>query len=414
LNGVLSLADQALVSGASFATVLIIGRSLSPEALGVYALAMTIVLVLMDAQAELVTAPFMVFRQRSKGQELMGYSGSVLVHQLVLTVVSLVCFCALWAAFSLGLGTSGLSTAYSVLLWAGPLLLMRSFVRHFSFAGFQFATVVVMDAIVVVLQLACLLSLAYVGRLTVPVAFMVMGGASAVGLLVWILTKPQSLTFTPSRFVSDWRMNWSFSKWALASQLVGCSTPFIVPWILEIVQGAAATGLFAACVSMCGIASLFVLGVANLLTPKAAKAYVDDGVGGLLRVLWSSGLLLVGGTAVFCVVVGFAGDSLMSLLFGGAFVETRLVCTVLSLSVLANSINVTLGNGLCAINRPQANLPADTCNLVVTLVLAALLVNRFGVTGVAFSVFLGATLSAVVRCRTFHQFLKAQPRLIKP
>ena len=83
-KGLLSVADQAVVSGTSFATSVAIGRCCSQADLGVYALAMTLVLFVRGVQGELVGSPYAVFSHRRKGPARAGYTGSILVHFLVL------------------------------------------------------------------------------------------------------------------------------------------------------------------------------------------------------------------------------------------------------------------------------------------------------------------------------------------
>src|SRR5262249_7184664 len=82
----LSISDQALVSGASFATSVIIGRTCSKEDLGVYSLALSLVLFIRGIQGELVCSPYAIFSSRREGRDLAAYTGSTLVHYLSLTV----------------------------------------------------------------------------------------------------------------------------------------------------------------------------------------------------------------------------------------------------------------------------------------------------------------------------------------
>lgn len=55
---VLALIDQALVSGASFLTTVLIGRNTLPSQLGTYALSGAILIWVTNAQESLVSLPF--------------------------------------------------------------------------------------------------------------------------------------------------------------------------------------------------------------------------------------------------------------------------------------------------------------------------------------------------------------------
>ncbi|MDP6446992.1 MAG: hypothetical protein QF805_24575, partial [Pirellulaceae bacterium] len=87
-----SVFDQALVSGVSFTTSVILGRNASQEELGVYFLALTIILVMRGVQAELITAPFTIFRQRMSSGRRVAYAQTTLTLQLLVTVASVVGF----------------------------------------------------------------------------------------------------------------------------------------------------------------------------------------------------------------------------------------------------------------------------------------------------------------------------------
>jgi hypothetical protein len=68
--------DQGIISGLSFATSSIIARATGSYGLGIAHLALTMVIFMMNAQAELTIAPFTVYRSRRQGSKLAVYSRS--------------------------------------------------------------------------------------------------------------------------------------------------------------------------------------------------------------------------------------------------------------------------------------------------------------------------------------------------
>ena len=64
---------------------------------------------------------------------------------------------------------------------------------------------------------------------------------------------------------------------------------------------------------------------------------------------------------VFAIFVLASGDFLLVLAFGPKYAGYGLVMGVLALGMVALSMGLTAGIGLWAIERPQANLPADMC-----------------------------------------------------
>ncbi|MEO8493994.1 MAG: lipopolysaccharide biosynthesis protein [Planctomycetota bacterium] len=405
----LAVLDQALVSGLSFATSAIIATSCGRTGLGVAHLALTLLFLMMNVQGELLNAPYTVYRSRKQGRHLHAYSGSLFVHQMVLAACGTVAIVTLIGLNAIGVGPAELAPSLWVLLFASPFCLLHTFIRYFSFAAFQFRLAVAMDMTAAVLQLATLVVLVQLNMLTVPLLFAAMGASSLVACIGWFVFKPEPLRFVRKLVVRHWQENWPFGRWALASHVVGCSGNYVLPWMLAIVHDQAATGTFAGCGKLSALAATFVVGVAHFLSPKAVAAFAEHGVPGLKRVLFTSGIVFGATVGGFCLLVGLTGDFILVSLFGDDFAGTGPIALVLSLAVLANSMAIIGGNGLWALNRPQANLISDVVAIILTLSTAAVLVYSHGVMGIAIATVIGATGGAAVRGATLAYYLNRVP-----
>ena len=62
------------------------------------------------------------------------------------------------------------------------------------------------------------------------------------------------------------------------------------------------------------------------------------------------------------------GDQPAVLVYGERCGGTGLILALAAASMLANSLSITAGNGLWALERPRANFAADACTLAVTMV----------------------------------------------
>lgn len=393
----LALLDQGLVSGLSFATSAIIATSCGRTGLGVAHLALTLLYLMMNVQGELLSAPYTIYRSRRHGRRLQAYSGSVFVHQGILAGVGTLAVVSLIGLNAVGIGPTELTPSLWVLLFASPFCLLHTFLRSFSFAAFQFRVAVAMDITVAVLQLTILVVLVRMEMLTVPLLFFAMGASSLIACIGWFVIKPEPLQYVRKLVLRHWQENWSFGRWALASHVVGSAGSYVLPWMLVIVHDQAATGTYAGCGKLSALAATFVAGVTHFLSPRAVAAYTEQGVSGLKRVLFTAGIVFVVAVGGFCIIVGLTGDFILVSLFGDDFVGTGPVALVLSLAVLANSLAVLGGNGLWAINRPEANLISDVVAVTLTLATAASLVQSHGVMGIAIAAVVGGTVGAVVR-----------------
>ena len=407
MRGFWALVDQGIVSGASFVTSVLIGHACSRGELGVYYLAMSIVLFVRGIQERIICVPYMVHCPQRHGRSLAALGGSTLVHQFVLSGVTSLGL----AVFLLMLGFFAEPTlppsVVAVMLAAVPLILLREYVRQYTFAHLQFMSATLLDAAVTAIQLGGLIVLGWMHQLTVPAIYGVMGAGCGLACLGWYLLRREPFVFDRQSVVADWHQNWTFGKWVLLSQLVSTMAPSLLPWLLAGVWGMGATGELAACSTLAGFANVLLIGLANALTPEAAGAFARGGSDALWKVLRRAATvftLIIGGLTVLFFV---AGNWLVALVYGNGFAGSGPLLGLLGLTLLAGSIEVVAGNGLWAVDRPRANLRADATNFVVAAAAGAWLVFTMGAMGVALGLCLGALAGSVVRIYTLVTVLRS-------
>lgn len=404
-SSALSVFDQALLSGTNFLTAVIIGRACSNGELGVYYLVLTGLFLLLGVQEQLISAPYSVFLKQRESDKA-SFAGSTLIHQfaivLLVTVLmgtSLACFPTIVSS-TIGVGLA------SMLIWTIPFLLLRGFVREFLFANLKLRTLFVMDFATCSVQLIGLWCLLSADSLNATTVYLLMGIACGMAATTWLFLNRKCFDFT-GNWLADWLSNWQFSRWALATHVVGSSTPYVMPWVLFSIHGDAATGLMASCSAVVGLSNMVLSGIANFLTPRAARSFADEGVDGLKSLLRRINLLFVivlGGISVLAAV---GGEQLIDFVYDGKFANTGPIVFTLSLAVLSNSMGVTAGNGLWAINRPRANLVADCVTFIAAVVAAFAFIPVFGALGAALAILTANTLGAGVRVCVLRSALKS-------
>jgi O-antigen/teichoic acid export membrane protein len=403
-HGVLSLVDQAIVSATSFATMVIVGRATTPDQLGLYYLVATIVFISVGVQEQIVAAPYTVYSKRYENDELAGYTGSAWIHHVSLSALGLTVLLATIAVLSLS-GSVDTVPVLLALAGAGPFLLLREWVRRFAYAHLQIVPAVVLDAIVAGVQLGGLLLLWRLDLLTVYGAFLVMGLACLCGCLGWYMLERPTIHFDRSRWMPDWKHNWSFGRWTLRSFLAGNTTPYIMPWILGLAVGTAATGVFGACSTLINMSNVLLISTDRILMPRAAHAYARGGYAELRRILILAALLVLPVLAVFCLVVFAIGSQLAAFVYGAQYAGHGATLSVLAVVMLMNGIGVIAGNGLLALDQPRTNFVADVVTLVVTIASACAFVVPFGVLGAAVAILAGTSTGCVVRTLRLYRAL---------
>lgn len=396
-QGLLSVFDQGIVSGTNFATSVLIGRLCSHAEMGLYALGLSIVYFARAIQEQVVSAPYTIYCNRKPELQRAAYAGSSCVHFSGFAGLVVLCLLGFAGALTAQESAPEMLSLILVLAAALPLFLLREFIRHFTFSHLKMGTAVLLDAAVSFIQLCALGLFAWFGVLTVPVVFGVMGGSCLLASLGWFWTKTERFEISRRAALRDWKDNWGFVRWALACQLVGCSAPYVMPWFVASMEGTAATGLLAASTTLVGLANMFVMGVANFLSPRAAKAYAEGGVLALKNVIITTGTVFAVTLGTFSILMCFLGGSLATLVYGESYQAAGPVMAVLAFGLLAIGLSVTAGNGLWAIDKPSANFRADVCALISTIVLSALLIGPYGVIGAALATTLGAAVDALIR-----------------
>lgn len=406
-QGAVAVLDQAIYSATTFATTVILGRLFAPESFGVYYLAFTVVLLVQGIQERLISTPYTIYYNRRDRDTLDSYTGSVLLHQLLLCFVVGMGLLGLFAAFGAAGIMQSLTPVIYVLIAALPLLMMRVFVRLLLIAHLDMVTVMVLDIAVAAMQLGGLLLLGRLHWLTVPSAYLVMGGASGIAAVTWFAVKRPALRFARLRVLEDWWHNWSFAKWVVASNLAGSLAIYASPWILSAVQNTAATALLGACTSLVGLSNMFVAGLESYLTPKAARAFSQQGLAGLVAVLWKSSLFLAILLGSLCVLFFFAGEPLAAIVYKNKYSGAGPVVSLLALGVLINTLGNSAGRGLWVLDRPRDNFLPDLAISLTTLGVLFVLVQPLGALGAAIATVAGNLVGALVRAWFLLRLLRS-------
>ena len=123
-----ALFDQAVVSGASFLTMIMIGRWTNPVELGLYAIGVSILLSLLATQQTLISLPYTV--QRScPAATAAEHAGGALVQCGLLALLTIV----LLTVAALGLIANGAKPELAALTWTlagvAPFVLLRDLGR---------------------------------------------------------------------------------------------------------------------------------------------------------------------------------------------------------------------------------------------------------------------------------------------
>ena len=403
----MGLADQAVVSGVSFVTTVLISHWTSPSELGLYAIGVSVLISMVAIQDSLILLPYTIQRHQplSTPHE---HAGGTLSHCGLLSAVGL----TVLSVIALGLSARGSRPELTAMAWAlagvAPFALLRDFARRFSFAHLHMARALILDIAVAAIQLVALCWLGWTGKMSPVNAYIAIGGACALTGVVWLYFARTNFVVRVDQVPATMKQSWRLGKWLFALQITVSVQAWIPYWLLALGAGTTATGVYAACMSIVLFANPLMIGIGNTLAPKAALALKEGGYARLRREVIQDSLLLCAAMALFCLAIVFAGEDVMALLYHGKeYAGHGQTVLVLALALLASALGMPPTNALQAMERPQAIVWASSVGAIVTVILVWCLMIQWGLLGAAYGFLAGNVAGAVGR---WIAFLTLVPR----
>lgn len=402
----LALIDQAAVSGASFLATVLIGRWTDSSQLGAYALGLSVIFAALAVQDSLVSLPFAIQAHRSAGAP-EARAGSALLHCLAIAAAAASLAIVAAAALSFAGAPPQLSAMAWALALAAPFALTREFGRRFAFARLRMGEAIKLDVAAAALQLTFLAALRRADMISAASAMLALGSAFALTSLAWFGAARGNFAFDRARGLDDVAQSWALGKWLLAGRVAVLTQWYATYWLSTLLVGAAAAGVYTACMSVVSFANPLVSGLGNILTPRAVIAWKERGANGLRRQALSDAALFAAALGAFCVAIYFAGERIMDLLFVGPEYQGHgATLFALALALLAQATGSPASSALASMERPRAIVVAATVGTAFTAALVGALLVRHGIEGAAYGFLVGSVLGAVAR---WAAFLAAAP-----
>ncbi|MCA9241664.1 MAG: polysaccharide biosynthesis C-terminal domain-containing protein, partial [Planctomycetales bacterium] len=290
-----------------------------------------------------------------------------------------------------------------------PLYTLHEFARAASFTHFKVRSVLAIDLSTLVLQALLLFAMWAFDAMTITGVYLVIALSCLPPLAVWAWAWREQWSLDNASFRQDCREIWQFSRWLVLARTMGQGSRLIIPWLVYAMLSEAAAGRLAICLSLTGLAWLFVRGLNTFFRPFIVQAFSQGGPAALSRaVLWTSltqTLLLLPVLLLFV----FASDPVMELIYKKSFPAATMLLVLLTLNTLATSWAIATATGLLALDRPSSNLWIEGATLLLTLVLSAPLILVSGLEGAAWAMLAGNVAGAGMAYWMFQRELARVP-----
>ncbi len=401
------MADQVLVSGASFATTLLVARFLGKEELGRYVLAWLATWIVQSFQIALILMPLTTFALREPPETRSTYFGAVFFHQVAFAVLtSLLAYAAavasVWGAASWQLDAVAAPMAFAIFF--GQIAdLLRRYYYVLERPAMSFAIDLTRYGVSIV-ALGSLFLLAP-ERADIGLVFAISAAGAALGCAVgWLFVRGVTLYGATVRDVL--RRHWTYSKWLLASTVVSSAREGFVSLSIGGLLGVAEVGVLRAVQQLVLLINVPLFVLHNTVPAPASRVYGEAGFTGLIQHMrgFAFGYLLLLCTVL--LVIGASGEFLLTGLYGAAYAGYGYLVTAYA-GVMLVFLFRDFGSIIVrTIEKTDADFYTTLIGAALTFFLFFFFVGEFGLAGailtdaiahIAMFLFVGYTLLAQLR-----------------
>lgn len=410
-QGLFALCDQGLVSATNFATAVIIGRVSGKAELGVYTLAWTLMTLATDVSGMLTTTPYTVFSPQLNRSRRRRYLGSILAHQLLLSLTFALAmaagaFLSSWKGWLSDRLSAVVMTTAGVIIFIG----LREFVRRVSFAELKLGWALAVDVVACVAQAGGLLLLLHFGALTASRTFILLGISSAVAAAGWLVLNRRAFRTDKRLFGQDLKRNWSFAKWVLGSGILSTLARYLYPWVLAVFHGISVTGAWAACAAIVALGNPAILGLGNYILPKVSNVYAASGAAAMRRDVRRFSFLFAAVLSPAVLILAVGGERIVTGIYGSAYAGNAIVLLLLGLNMLVNSLANPYSQGLFSLGCAKADTLVNVIWVALLFTVGIAAVRSYAALGAAAALFMSSGVTAAIRVGVFDREVRRRSR----
>lgn len=405
-KSLISLVDQAIISGLNFTVAFVLARTCSQEEYGSFALAFSIILFVNGVSYTLISTPMMVLGATKKGEEAREYFSALFAGQVVLSLGSAILLACVVVIFYLsGSGSVLLNTLIGMVVCI-PIIQLQDFLRRVLLTRLQTAKALVNDALLCCLQVTGLWFLYITNMqgeggteqslLSPRNAFFVIAAASMFAVLLGVRYFREFVGIRLSNILKYARENWRYARWGVVSMIGGLATLHATTWVIGIIGGEVAVAEVEAPRLLAGFMNVLVFGLANVFTPRTAAIFESQRAIGLRRFLKKSYVLWSAICIAFAGFMLFFGKQTLGLAFGTRYADLSNILYMWTAYYVVVGLRQVPGYGVAAIKRPDIGVWISLVVGAITLVLTTFLMHHGGVALVVAGRIIGEALTLVM------------------
>ena len=408
-KGLLTIVDQAIVSGTRFLTTIIIGKFCSLESLTAFSIGLSFVVLgncLIDG---LLIKPYTVISASMTSEERKRYQSSCFLQMIFWASLCMVVTVAIGFLLSFKDSLAPFSKTCIAAGIAIPFSISVEFSRRLAYASLNVIFAIVIDLLMCIGQLSTIAILLRVDLLADWSAFVAVGTGCLLGTFVGLFNRiihfqKSTLALHKTYFIK----NVLFGRWLLLGQIVGVIHPYIVLWTLASLLTPSKTGTYVAAETIVLICNPLMLAIGTLAVPLFASALAKSGVAGINKVFFMTSIVAVTESVILMAIFGLTGELLLTLLFEENFSGQGILIWILASGFICSSLSILIESALAALSKPKATFVARLIGALTTAILVLPLVSYWGTVGGATSLIIGSFVATGGQFIVLRSFLKKE------
>lgn len=318
-QGYWAAADQGIISLTNFAAAIILGRAVSPEEFGIYAVGFLMTRFVRAIQDGLIVQPLNALGAVLEEREFQEYAANTGLLQILLALLSAISAASLgWVLTVFGNDVAGpTATALWFLLLTWQL---QEFIRRTFYTRSEVVKAVVNTGLASAVRLGVLWWWGSKSVLSGKAGLDAIGWGAVAAILLGLWQARGYWAWRNIRLWQTLKQNWKFGGWIMGGSFANWVASELYPLLAAGLISFAAAGAYRALQNLVAPVHVLLRATDTFFTPRASKVYHQSGFSGLGRILKI--IYLVAGVPIIglLIIATLFPEPLLRLLYGETYV----------------------------------------------------------------------------------------------
>lgn len=400
-KGIISMFDQFFFSFSSFITGVLLARASGPEASGIYALILSVIMIAIGLQRATIALPFNVHFPKM--------SDNVIKKKYQQATCGLECF-------FLVVSTSVLVLLKMIGLWNVPVnsyvlvlfiigYLIKDFMRQFFYALDRINKCILFGIMQSGLQIFLLAVLYFLKLMTLNNMIFIIGITNIFCSVIFGI-KYFYFCFSLKSMKKTFINNWFTAKWSIGISLSDAIKNQISIWILYFFLSTSIVGIYNVNSSFALLPAPVFNGLSQYLLPEVSKLISKNEYKTVNKSFIISIILILSCNLLWIIVVVFTGNALISLLYGKEYVIGLPILILFCIRGVFTSLSGIVSSILQAIEKPQAIVKSLVFSILFMIVFGNILTWQFDLLGMSVAMSIMYILNTVTQLIYVKRWMK--------